>query len=333
METKKKTIDDIARDLHISKTTVSRAISGKGRISEETRRRVLAYINEYNYRPSAIAKGLAKSRTFNIAFVMPGDYSSSDLPFFQKCMWGISRTASRMDYDLIVSMVEEGDISQLVRLVDRQKIDGVILARTTEKDEPVAYLLANQIPFVTAGSAAEESIIQVDNDHFSACKELTSILIYKGIRRIALIGGSNSYIVNQKRLMGFREAFMQAVAFLDTSLVYTDIENPVRIESAVEEILEKKAECIIAMDDSICGYVLSKLSREQCRIPEDVRVASFYNSTMLEQHQPAITALNFDVTELGMVCCSTLLDAIDKKEINRKTLLGYEVLMKESTQK
>ena len=54
---------------------------------------------------------------------------------------------------------------------------------------------------------------------------------------------------------------------------------------------------------------------------------------MLEQHQPAITALNFDVTELGMVCCSTLLDAIDKKEINRKTLLGYEVLMKESTQK
>ena len=151
METKKKTIDDIARDLHISKTTVSRAISGKGRISEETRRRVLAYINEYNYRPSAIAKGLAKSRTFNIAFVMPGDYSSSDLPFFQKCMWGISRTASRMDYDLIVSMVEEGDISQLVRLVDRQKIDGVILARTTEKDEPVAYLLANQIPFVTAG--------------------------------------------------------------------------------------------------------------------------------------------------------------------------------------
>ena len=62
-------------------------------------------------------------------------------------------------------------------------------------------------------------------------------------------------------------------------------------------------------------------------------MASFYNSSLLEQHQPAITALNFDVTELGMVCCSTLLDAIDKKEINRKTLLGYEVLMKESTQK
>ena len=82
-----------------------------------------------------------------------------------------------MDYDLIISMVEEGDISQLVRLVDRQKIDGVILSRTTEKDEPAAYLLANQIPFVAAGSAAEETIIQVDNDHFSACKELTSILI------------------------------------------------------------------------------------------------------------------------------------------------------------
>ena len=125
MEVKKMTIDDIARDLGISKTTVSRAISGKGRIGQETRDRVLRYIEENNYRPSAIAKGLAQSKTFNIAFVMPGDYSNADLPFFQKCMWGISIMASQRDYDVIISMVDEGNLSQLVRMIDHHKTDGV----------------------------------------------------------------------------------------------------------------------------------------------------------------------------------------------------------------
>lgn len=333
METRKLTIDDIARELSISKTTVSRAISGKGRIGQETRERVLRYIDENNYRPSAIAKGLAQSKTFNIAFVMPGDYSNAELPFFQKCMWGISVAASRMDYDVIVSMVREGDISQLVRLVDHHKIDGAILSRTLEKDETLAYLAANDIPFVTAGSTEEDVAIQVDNDHFGACKELTSILLHKGIRKMALIGGNSSFVVNQNRLLGFREAHMQAGVPVDNSLLYLDMEDADRVENAVEEIVSKKAECILCMDDSICGYVLYKLNREQIKIPEEIKVASFYNSSFLEHYQPAITALRFDMTELGMVCCSTLLDHIDKKAVRQKTLLGYEVLMKESTKK
>ena len=76
------TIDDIARELNISKTTVSRAISGKGRIGNKTREKVLQYINENNYRPNALAKGLAQSRTFNIGFVMPGDNNIVQLSFF-----------------------------------------------------------------------------------------------------------------------------------------------------------------------------------------------------------------------------------------------------------
>ena len=331
METKKMTIDDIARDLGISKTTVSRAISGKGRIGQETRDRVLQYIQENNYRPSAIAKGLAQSKTFNIAFVMPGDYSNADLPFFQKCMWGISIMASRRDYDVIISMVDEGNLSQLVRMIDHHKIDGVILSRTLEKDEVSSYLMTGNVPFVTVGSAEEDSIIQVDNDHFGACRELTSILLHKGIRKIALIGGSTNVIVNQKRLLGFREAYMQAGIPVDNSLLYLDIENTGRIEGIVEEILAKNADCIVCMDDFICSYVLNKLDKDHIKIPEEIKVASFYNSSFLEQHQPAITELKFDVSELGMVCCNTLLDHIDKKEVKQKTLLGYEVLIKEST--
>lgn len=65
------TIDDIARDLGVSKTTVSRAISGKGRISPATRSRIQEYIQKCNYRPNAAAKSLAESRTYNMALVLP----------------------------------------------------------------------------------------------------------------------------------------------------------------------------------------------------------------------------------------------------------------------
>lgn len=332
METKKLTIDDIARELNISTTTVSRAISGKGRIGQETRERVLQYINENNYKPSAIAKGLAQSKTFNIAFVMPGDYGNTNLPFFQKCMWGICAKASQMNYDVIISMVEEGDLSQLVRLIDHHKIDGAILSRTMEKDEPAACLTAHGIPFVTVGLSDENQIVQIDNDHFGACRELISILLHKGIHKMALIGGSMGVIVNKNRLLGFREAHIQEGIPLDNSLIYMDVESEKRVENIVEEVLAKKAECIICMDDYLCSYVLNKLDKNHVRIPEDMKVASFYNSSFLEHHHPAVTSLQFDVRELGMVCCGTLLDYIDKKEIKQVTLLGYEVLMRESTQ-
>ena len=82
-ENKTLTIADIADTLGVSKTTVSRAISGKGRIGSETRERVLKYIDAHNYTPNVIAKSLAQNKTYNLAVVMPGDYELIDLPFFQ----------------------------------------------------------------------------------------------------------------------------------------------------------------------------------------------------------------------------------------------------------
>ena len=83
-EGKKLTMDDVAKELGVSKTTVSRAVSGKGRIGEQTRQRVLEYISQHNYKPNVMAKGLANQRTYNIGMVLQADLLSSDLPFFPK---------------------------------------------------------------------------------------------------------------------------------------------------------------------------------------------------------------------------------------------------------
>ena len=118
---KKITITDVAEALGVSKTTVSRAISGKGRIGEETRQRVLSYIQEHHYKPNVLAKGLAKLKTYNIGIMLPEDYTVVDLPFFQNCLLGIEETAVSVDYDILLTMGRENDCSPLKRMVESHR--------------------------------------------------------------------------------------------------------------------------------------------------------------------------------------------------------------------
>lgn len=76
----------------------------KGRIGQETRDRVLKYIEEHDYKPNVIAKGLAQSKTYNLCVVMPGDYDVVDLTFFQECLFGIQEIAGIMEYDILLSI-------------------------------------------------------------------------------------------------------------------------------------------------------------------------------------------------------------------------------------
>ena len=100
------TMDDVARELGISKTTVSRALSGKGRISPETVKKVQEYAKEHDFRPNAIAKGLSQSRTYNLAVTLPADFGETEVSFFKECVGGICREAMEYDYDIMIAFTE-----------------------------------------------------------------------------------------------------------------------------------------------------------------------------------------------------------------------------------
>ena len=325
------TIADVADALGVSRTTVSRAISGKGRIGKETRDRVMEYIQEHDYKPNVIAKGLAQSKTYNLCVVMPGDYDVVDLTFFQHCLSGIQEIAGAMEYDILLSICKNNDISSLDRIISNRKVDGVILMRTFVEDPQIEYLQAKQIPFVTIGSSNYKGVVQIDHDHRSACRELTSIILLKQMKKIALIGGDEGHVVTQNRVGGFREAHKEAGVEVDESLIGLNLENNVMVDKKVEEVIEKGADCILCLDDAICSRVLKTLREKQVNVPEDIRVASFYNSSVLENNVPSITSLDFDPRELGMVACRIVLDLVEEKEVEPKTLLPYQVVLKEST--
>ena len=325
------TIGDVAQALGVSKTTVSRAISGKGRISERTRERVLQYIEEHNFKPNAVAQSLAAQKTFNIGLVCPIEYEMFSLTYFHRCALGISEVAAENGYDMLISMVNGDDVTDLRRSVENHKVDGVILTRSLTDDVCIKYLKASGIPFVVIGTTPDPEVMQVDNDHLGACSELTSILIAKGCRKLLLAGGEKKNIISQTRAKGFCEGFRRAGLAADESWIYYDTEIRGAIPEILARAMREHADGIVCMDEKLAETVLSQCRKKGIRIPKNLKLASFYDSCFLADSVPSVTAIDIDDTKLGIVAAQTLLKLIRGKPVQNQYLRNYQIILREST--
>jgi len=323
------TLDDIARELGVSKTTVSRAISGKGRIGAKTREQVLGFIQEANYRPHVIARGLAQKKTFNIGLALPEELKAWDSPFCQKSINGICETASQNDYDLILFWISSSNLSQLRRIIDNQKTDGIILTRTMFKDDPVSLLKSQGMPFVVIGSSDDNTVTHIDNDHVEACKTLMKLLFSRGLRNFALIGGESDLYVTNSRLKGYELAFRENYENPSGS-IYLDSVTQAQIIRATDEALEKNPDCIVCMDDYICSVVMTRILEKGLSVPADLSVATFYRSVMLENLNPPITGLEFDEKRLGGIACSTLIRKLQGETVEDYLNTDYRLFIGKS---
>lgn len=321
------TIDDIARELGVSKTTVSRALSGKGRIGAETRDRVLAYTQKHNYRPSAAAKSLAESRTYNLALVLPKDFIRLDLPFIRQSMSAICEEAFLHDYNILLCLAAEDNADALARVLNDRKVDGVILSRTVEGDRGLELLMKQDIPFATMGSLPPrlegQAAVEADNDHTGGSRALTAELLARSQEKTALLGGDLRHIVNQHRLEGFRQAVKDIPE--EMYAIHTGLNDPQRCEAVVSALLDQGFRQFIATDDDICAQAMAILEGKGLRIPEDARLASFYDSETLRTHTPAVTTLEFDEVALGRAACRELLRSIRGEDYTPQLRLPYQI--------
>ena len=326
------TIEDIARELGVSKTTVSRAISGKGRIGQKTRERVFQFIEEHDYRPNVLARGLAQRKTYNLALLLPKDYIATEFLFFKDCMNGICEVASRYDYDILICMVEEDDLSQLQRLEANRKVDGMILSRAMENSRTQKYLKSCQVPFVVIGPCKAKEIPSVDNENQRASEEMTSIMLMKGSRKLALLGGAKNYSVTKSRYRGFAAAHKNQGVEINENLIFMDADNQIKVAEAVKSALEQGADGILCMDDVICGMCLGSLREKKVHIPSQIKVASLYDSKNLEDNNPPVTSVKFDTVRLGNMACRKLLEFLGEQTEKEDASLSYQVVLRESTQ-
>ncbi len=325
------TIHDVAKALGVSASTVSRAISGKGRICEGTRQRVLAYISEKSFYPNASARSLAQSKTYNIAIIMPEVKDLVDMPFFHTCMHGAEEIAQLNDYDLLIVTTDGTNTKPLERMVNNRKVDGMILTRLYKDDVFVKYLKSTEIPFVAIGNSDDKDLVTVDHDNYGGCRELVSLLVSKGVGKVAYLGGGMDQTVNIRRFAGYKDGLESAGAKFDNSIVYTNLNSKIQVAKAVEELLKTGTDCMLCQDDYICDEVVHHLAEKGISIPGRMKVASCHHSKLIDNFPVTITSLKFDTMEIGRKACQVLLSMIAGEEVEKETLLEYEINLKEST--
>lgn len=325
------TIEEVADTLGLSKTTVSRAISGKGRVSEQTRDKVLEYMRENDFKPRKHLQKWTDKKTYNICVTLPGEQRFAEMEYFQRILMSIYDFFAIHGYNVFIAKIEPNNIQILKQLVLKHKIDGVILTRSMEKDNAILYLQEKKVPFVVVGSYTDHQVVQVDVNHEEACQELTSILIRMGMKKFAVLCGDLTQNATKNRLLGCRYAFEDNKISLENHNIYKDVVEPIMTDKVIEDIKKKDIECILCLDDNICINVLNKLKQDHIQVPNDIKVASFYNSSLLDEHYPSITCTEFDVNELGVMASKLLLGLLNEEIVPSKVKMGYKVILKEST--
>lgn len=327
----KLTVEKVANALNISKTTVSRAISGKGRVSLQTKDRVMEYLLTHNGHALLHTLRGSDARTYNLALVIPAHFVQLDLPFLRKCMGAVCHTADQRGYDVLFCYADTFQAPQLERQLADRKVDGVILSRTVDNDPCIQLLETYKVPYVVIGRVEDKSVLQADNDQVAAAAEMTRLLHQLNIRRVAYMGGSLVYTVNADRLAGYRIAMEEAGITVDERLIISNVETPSQRTEALDSLLEHAPECILCCDDALAHFVVRDLQRRGIRVPEQIRVASLYDSELLEDMKPSVTAVHFDGAALSAAACRLLLDHLAGKSVSGKLIQGHQLVLREST--
>ncbi|MCM1044580.1 MAG: LacI family transcriptional regulator [Candidatus Gastranaerophilales bacterium] len=321
------TLEKMARELGVSKSTVSRALSGKGRIGEETRQK----IQEFARQQGNDKEQARLTATKNLGVVLPGDVYLNGGNYFQECILGVCETATFLDYNVLITTDTVNDTSGIRVLVEKGKVDGIILTRSLEDDAAIRYLIEQGFPVGLTGNCDREDVIQVDTDNEAASEELTSLLVGKGYRRFAILIDNMEYLVNKSRYRGFSRALLKNGIAPEQQKVMV---GPVKMEllnAVIYELIASRVECIICGDDVICTRVMSHLQAEGYRIPRDIAVASLYNNPNLDCFSPSVTAVNVSTRQVGNEICKQMIHFLTGKEYQKKTMVDYEILMRKST--
>ena len=326
------TIEEIARHFGVSKSTVSRALSGKGRLSPSTREKIRSYAGEHgvamNEDPTASGE-----LTNNIGVVIPADAYTTNTPFFQEVLLGISEAASTHNFHVVIATGSIHDISDVKQLVERRRVDAMILLRNVQDDKAIDYLASKNFPTGLSGVCEYDEIIQLDTNNYEASESLSSILIGRGFRRFTFVIGNKDYQVNMDRYDGFARALTRQGLSVASQQVFVDfIDNSV-IDDIIEAVKLGESDCIVCGDDVICVKLLSRLQAEGYRIPQDIAIASLYNSSILDFVTPAITAVSVSARLVGNQLAKQVINRCLGNPYSAKTLIDYEILFRRSTEK
>ena len=327
------TIYDVAREAGVSMATVSRVVNGNKNVKENTRKKVLEVIERLDYRPNAVARGLASKRTTTVGVVIP-DITNT---YFAALAKGIDDIAEMYKYNIVLANSDEDDEKEVavVNTLFSKQVDGIIFMGYHLTEKIRSEFSRSRTPVVLAGTVdVEHQLPSVNIDYKNATADAVRHLLKRN-KKIAFVSGPLVDDINGKvRLVGYKEALKEAGVNYSEGLVF---ESKYRYDdgySLAERLVSSKATAAIVTGDELAAGLLNGLADHGISVPEDFEIITSDDSQIARYTRPNLTTIAQPLYDLGAISMRMLTKIMHKEELEeREVLLPHGLTERKSTRK
>jgi DNA-binding LacI/PurR family transcriptional regulator len=333
------TIKDIARQLGLHHTTVSRALRNHPDVNPETRKLILAAANDLNYHPNTFAANLRNRKSNIIGVIVPELHHD----FFSSIISEVTNVADSFGLSVMICQSNESveqENKNILALI-RNRVAGVIasISQFTQSDVMFKAILDAGIPLLFFDRVCPHlAVNKVLVDFYGGALQVVEHLVQQGYRRIAHIAGPASIMVATERLRGYKDGLLQHQMHVDDSLIISAGFLPENGVFAVERLLAlpEKPDAIFAANDEVAMGAMIRLREEGLSIPGDVAIAGFDNDKISAFTNPPLTTVDIQRAEIGKKAVELLLEEIQGKtesEQMQEILIPTRLVPRESTRR
>lgn len=307
------TIKDIAKELGVAPSTVSRALKDHPEINVETKKKVHALAKEWNYEPNAIALSLRNQKTNTIGVILPEFVHF----FFSTVISGVEDVAYSKGYQVFVTQSNEDYDKEVLdcKAMYNVRADGFLIcpSKNTYQFDHIHALIDRSAPVVLFDRNVKElgcSYVSVDD--VSGGYQATKHLIDKGCQSIGYIGGHENLVNVKDRYKGYLKALEENDLPLNEDLVVT-VDYPVDSEQKVaqlQELIRKRPDGIFVHNDMVAIELLKEANEMGVKVPEELKVIGFSNWFFTRHTTPSLSTIEQRGYEIGREAALLLFDEI-----------------------
>lgn len=315
----KATLKQIAKELNVSVSTVSKALNDSPEISEQTKIKIKEYAKLKNYKPNVIGLNLKNRKTKTIGVIIPNILNS----FFAKVFSGIEKVADKKGYNVITCISNESLEKEIhtLEMLSNGTIDGFILSVSEEAQKLQEYnhfsaIINDGTPIVMFDRIADE--VECDKvvvDDFDSALNSTQHLINIGCKNIALISSVDNLSVGKLRADGYLKALKDNNIPLNEKIILrTDSEEDMKAK--IEGIFDNnKIDGIFALDENDSVAALRVSLKKGFRVPEDISIIGFADGILASRRlSPSLTTVSQHGIEIGEVAAKRLIKRLEETE-------------------
>ena len=333
------TLKQLASELNLSFSTVSKALRDSHEISEGTKKVVLAKAKELNYQVNPFASGLRKQKSRTIAVIIPEVVNE----FFGPVINGIESIAQEKGYHVLIYLTHE-DVKKevaIVKMIQNGRVDGVMISLSSKTTDTahLEELASKEMPLVFFDRIAEHMNVPkvMTNDQDSGALA-TQHLIDNGCKRIAFLSLSPSLSISNKRMNGYLGALRKNNAEEDKDLILYCDGNAHSDYQLIKEMLQRndRPDGIFASIESLAIATYEVCEELKLQIPQDVKVVCFSNLKTAKLLNPSMTTITQPAFEIGREAADILFKLVEKKGhhfLQERTFINSKLIERNSTNK